>query len=68
MPTCDVFFFSHTCPGLILISCMRNRKNKNNSHVNQLALLINMAQDEQDHEASATAIFSFENIRENYQN
>lgn len=36
---------------------MRNRENKNNSHVTQLDLLINMAQDEQDHVAPTAAIF-----------
>lgn len=48
-------YFSCACPGLIWISSMRNMEN--NSHVNQLALLINMAKDEQDHVNPAAAIF-----------
>lgn len=44
--------------GMVWILCMKNRKNKgDDSHVNQLALLIHMAQSELDHEAPAAAIF-----------
>lgn len=52
-----MFSFSYVSWSDLNIMHDTDRKNKNNSHVNQLALLINMGQDEQDHEAPAAAIF-----------